>query len=177
MHQASFEFKVNRTYLSIELNSFFQLKVRYLFFYFSFIKINICRSIEIIWFVDRRMLIFSMQHYSVFSDCIYIYTWIRKYKFIYCASSTAPFNCCDGGTKWSGRTFGNSLPSNLMFMRCIAKANSSISKKPSPSQSDNFHILLKTEFGNFDFWSSDFAAAIQEIHFFLLSSDQRVVYM
>ncbi|KAJ6637970.1 hypothetical protein Bhyg_10701 [Pseudolycoriella hygida] len=64
----------------------------------------------------------------------------------------------DGGIKCSGNTFGNSFPSNLTFIKCIAKANSSASKNPSVSTSDNFQILLKTEFGNFDLINSDLAA-------------------
>lgn len=40
----------------------------------------------------------------------------------------------------------------------MANANSSESKNPSASTSDNFQILLKTEFGNFDFINSDLAA-------------------
>lgn len=123
---------------------------------FSFIKNNML--------VDRSLISgtvkCSLIHPFVLMRHLYLHMNNNFTKFIYCASSAAPFNCCDGGTKWSGSTFGNSLPSSLMFMRCMAKANSSMSKKPSPSQSDNFHILLRTEFGNFDFWSSDLAAVI-----------------
>lgn len=96
-------------------------------------------------------------------------------------------NRCDGGIKWIGNSFGNSFPSNLTLIKCNAKANSSISRKPihsrweknivifrifftetrfvyyaiySPSalQSANFHILLSTEFGSFDFINSGLAA-------------------
>uniref|UniRef100_A0A1A9ZGE5 Uncharacterized protein n=1 Tax=Glossina pallidipes TaxID=7398 RepID=A0A1A9ZGE5_GLOPL len=51
-----------------------------------------------------------------------------------------------GGTKCSGSTFGNSQPSSLTLIKCIAKANSSESRKPSPSTSESFQILLSTEF-------------------------------
>ncbi len=64
----------------------------------------------------------------------------------------------EGGTKWSGKILGNSLPSNLTLIKCIAKANSSTSRKPSQSTSDNFQILLNTEFGSFDFINSILAA-------------------
>lgn len=63
-----------------------------------------------------------------------------------------------GGIKCSGRMLGNSFPSIFTLIKCIAKANSSMSKKPSQSTSDNFHIFDKTEFGSFDLMSSDFAA-------------------
>lgn len=45
-----------------------------------------------------------------------------------------------------------------MLIKCMAKANSSESKKPSASTSDNFQILLSTEFGSFDLINSDLAA-------------------
>ena len=41
-------------------------------------------------------------------------------------------------------------PSSLMFMRCIARANSSASSKPSLSTSDSFQILPRTLLGSFD---------------------------
>lgn len=65
-----------------------------------------------------------------------------------------------GGIKCSGRMLGNSFPSIFTLIKCIARANSSMSKKPSQSTSDNFHIFDKTEFGSFDLMSSDFAAKI-----------------
>ncbi|CAD6992366.1 unnamed protein product [Ceratitis capitata] len=63
-----------------------------------------------------------------------------------------------GGTKCSGSTFGSSLPSNLTLIKCMASANSSESRKPSPSTSESFQILLSTELGNFDLMSSCLAA-------------------
>lgn len=65
---------------------------------------------------------------------------------------------CDGGIKWSGRMLGSSLPSILTFIKCIERANSSISRNPSQSTSDSFQIFDKTELGNFDLMSSDLAA-------------------
>lgn len=67
---------------------------------------------------------------------------------------------CDGGIKWSGRIFGSSLPSTLTFIKCMERANSSISKNPSQSTSESFQIFDNTELGNFDLMSSDFAAEI-----------------
>lgn len=40
----------------------------------------------------------------------------------------------------------------------MANANSSISKNPSQSTSDNFQTLLNTEFGNLDLINSALAA-------------------
>lgn len=57
---------------------------------------------------------------------------------------------------------GNSFPSNLTLIKCIANANSSSSKNPSASTSDNFQILLSTEFGNLDLISSDLAAKYEK---------------
>lgn len=53
---------------------------------------------------------------------------------------------------------GSSLPSIFTLIKCIARANSSMSKKPSQSTSESFQIFDKTEFGSFDLMSSDFAA-------------------
>lgn len=70
---------------------------------------------------------------------------------------------CVGGIKWSGRMFGSSLPSIFTVIKCIAKANSSISKKPSQSTSESFQIFDNTELGSFDLISSDLAAKTKEI--------------
>jgi len=64
----------------------------------------------------------------------------------------------DGGNKCFGKESGNSEPSNLILIKYIAKANSSESKRPSPSWSANFHILDSTESGNFDCKNSSLAA-------------------
>merc|ERR1712012_670075 len=65
----------------------------------------------------------------------------------------------EGGTRWSGSSWGRSKPSSLTFMRCMAKANSSASNIPSLSTSDNFQILPRTLFGSFDLIISCLAEA------------------
>lgn len=67
----------------------------------------------------------------------------------------------EGGTRCGGSSAGRSCPSILTRMRCMASANSSSSRKPSLSMSDNFQILPSTEFGSFDFTISVFAAVGQ----------------
>jgi len=64
----------------------------------------------------------------------------------------------EGGKRWSGSSGGRSCPSSLTLIRCIAKANSSASSRPSLSMSDNFQIFPSTELGSFDFTISLFAA-------------------
>ena len=77
-----------------------------------------------------------------------------------CFKGAPPFmrRFLEGGTRCSGRSSGKSYPSNLTWMRCIAKANSSESKAPSPSTSANLHTLASTGLGNLDLIISFLAA-------------------
>lgn len=68
-----------------------------------------------------------------------------------------PFCILDGGTKWLGSRAGNSCPSNLMSIKCMASANSSMSNLPSMSTSASFQIFPNIAFGSFDLTISDFA--------------------
>lgn len=71
----------------------------------------------------------------------------------------------EGGTRCGGNSEGRSCPSILTRMRCIARANSSSSRKPSLSMSASFQILPSTEFGSFDFTISVLAAVEQTFYF------------
>lgn len=50
--------------------------------------------------------------------------------FIHSVVYSTPLSLWLGGIKCSGNVFGNSFPSNFTFIKCIANANSSTSKKP-----------------------------------------------
>lgn len=64
----------------------------------------------------------------------------------------------EGGTRCAGSSEGRSCPSIFTWIRCMASANSSSSRKPSLSMSDSFQILPSTELGSFDFTISVLAA-------------------
>lgn len=70
----------------------------------------------------------------------------------------------EGGTRCEGSSEGRSWPSVFTLMRCMASANSSSSRNPSLSMSDNFQILPRTEFGSFDFTIS-VLAAVEKIYY------------